>query len=272
MKQTTITPLSRVAPIARLKKSPLLAETHSIKDADIKTALGHFRNSFHDGDKYLELQKAKLTKANYKILHAATWREINVELKKTGALTSIKNSFQSFNAEMQKITAIDKVVVDASKGINLVFANFNAAWQTMFLRLDFEKFNIEVKAATALLGYLEKAVDDPDIKKSAALMSIARFMLDAVANSGIWDDDKNLLNRLTENALATAISNQTSTAAKNPRGKGKALTVNVVAAKLNENKNVKLEATIDGLCKEYGTSKRTVERRIAKAKKDGLVT
>jgi hypothetical protein len=235
---------SHEAVITRFKKAAALADPNSIKVKDVEKALEHYRKSLGAGEEYLKLQKAKLSEENYKALVAGV------------------------NQMMQS----DKAFVEAIKGINLVFANSRAAWQTMLLSADFEKINIEAKAATALLGYLRKAVDDPDIKKSAALMSIARFMLHAVATSGIGDDDKNLLNRLTENAQATAISNQTSKAAKNPRGKGKALTIQIVAAKLNRNKTVKLEATISDLCTEYGASIRTVQRRIAKAKQAGLVT
>jgi hypothetical protein len=229
---------------SRFKKAAALADPNSIKFKDVQKALGHYRKSLGAGQAYLKLQKAKLSEKNYKALVAGV------------------------NQMMQS----DKSFVEASKGINLVFADFKAAWQTILLGVDFENINIETQAATALLGYLEKAVDDPDIKKSAALLSLAEFMLKEIRATSIGDDGEDLLNRLTENAKATAISNQASKAAKNPRGKGKKLTVHIVAAKLNQNKTVKIEAIIGELSTEYGVSVRTVERRIAAAKQDKLVT
>jgi DNA-binding Lrp family transcriptional regulator len=255
----------REAPLTRVKKSATRVSTDSIKAKDVEIAFGHFRTSIGHGEKYLKFQKTKLTEKNYKLLEDGVSREINSYLQKTGKLSSLGAVFEKFSADMR---AIAKTITASLK-----FPVFDLNLNLTGIDLEgLERTLAEVAASEALLDYLEKAVADPAVKKSTSVLSIAEFLLKAVKDSSMGFGADSLLKCLNDPAIKLAIKTQAQSAAKKPRGNGKALTIQIVADRFNENSATKRDAVISKLAAEFKVASRTVERRLKEATEKKLLT
>ena len=82
----------------------------------------------------------------------------------------------------------------------------------------------------------------------------------------VRDDDSQTSAKVTKE-----IAKRATTAARNPRGKAKALSPQMVSDHFNANRGVKLEPLVDELAKRYSISPRTVKRRMKEARDKKLM-
>jgi hypothetical protein len=207
---------------SRFKKAAALADPNSIKFKDVQKALGHYRKSLGAGQAYLKLQKTKLSEKNYNALVAGVNQMMQLD--------------KAFILPLAKVDAILKTIFSP------IFETYKTAifsLEQSVSNIDFEKLNVEIKAASALMGYLEKAVDDPDIKKSAALLSLAEFMLKEIGGTSIGEGADKFLRRFTAQAEGVGVSKNVSRAAKQKNIAARSLVLTEWNARTNKSETKK---------------------------------